>query len=195
MNWSHFQIVMLAFAGSLLIIRVLILRFRARVKVFRIGHPSEAGFVLGEALVILLILRHEGFVVVPLPEILDTVVAASGLSRWLGALLIAAGVTIFAAALLSLGDSWRIGIDRQTPGALVTSGIFRLSRNPIFVFLNFYLAGTFLINGTLVFLVTALVGAAFLHLQILREEQFLRERYGETYQKYCVRTPRYFFFS
>ena len=109
-----------------------------------------------------------------------------------GVALVAAGCAIFILALVSFGASWRIGIDAKTPGGLVTTGMFALSRNPIFVFLDLYAFGTFLINGTLGFLLFALVLAAGIHYQILQEESFLRRTYGRAYQDYCRRTARYF---
>jgi hypothetical protein len=56
--------------------------------------------------------------------------------------------------------------------------MFALSRNPIFVFLDLYAFGTFLINGTLGFLLFALVLAGGIHYQILQEENFLQRTYG-----------------
>src|SRR5215510_3946096 len=109
-----------------------------------------------------------------------------------GVALVAAGCVIFILALVSFGASWRVGIDAKTPGCLVTTGIFALSRNPIFVFLDLYAFGTFLINGTLGFLLFALVLAAGIHYQILQEESFLRRTYGTDYHDYCRRTARYF---
>jgi protein-S-isoprenylcysteine O-methyltransferase Ste14 len=109
-----------------------------------------------------------------------------------GVALVTAGVVIFIMALVSFGASWRIGIDAKTPGGLVTTGMFALSRNPIFVFLDLYAFGTFLINGTLGFLLFALILAAGIHYQILQEEVFLRRTYGTAYQDYSRRTARYF---
>jgi protein-S-isoprenylcysteine O-methyltransferase Ste14 len=63
--------------------------------------------------------------------------------------------------------------------------MFALSRNPIFVFLDLYAFGTFLINGTLGFLLFALVLATGIHYQILQEESFLRRTYGTAYHDYC----------
>jgi protein-S-isoprenylcysteine O-methyltransferase Ste14 len=112
--------------------------------------------------------------------------------RIAGVALVTAGAAVFILALASFGASWRVGIDAKTPGALVTTGMFALSRNPIFVFLDLYAFGTFLINGTLGFLLFALVLAAGVHYQILQEESFLRRTYGTAYQDYCRRTARYF---
>jgi len=125
------------------------------------------------------------------PEPLNAVVLDGPIWRLLGCALIAASLALFAAALFSFGDSWRVGIDQDTPGALVTGGVFALSRNPIFVFMDVYLLGSFLVNGRLLFAVYAVLGVLLIHLQIRREEAFLTELYGDAYRGYLDRTPRY----
>lgn len=108
-----------------------------------------------------------------------------------GLLLISGGLIIFIFAFFNFGDSWRVGVDYETPGALVTRGIFSLTRNPIYVFIDSWFIGIFLINGTLIFLVLAVLAIAAQHWQILREEEFLKKRYGEPYESYRNKTPRY----
>lgn len=110
-----------------------------------------------------------------------------------GAILVTSGFIVFVLAFFNFGDSWRMGIDRKTPGSLVTTGIFAISRNPIYVFFGLWFIATFLINGTAVFLAFAFLAIAVLHWQILREEKFLTKRHGEAYQRYLERTPRYLF--
>lgn len=95
-------------------------------------------------------------------------------------------------AVIALGDSWRLGLDDQNPGKLVTTGIYAVSRNPIYLFFDLYFIGTFLINGTLVFLIFALFTIANLHYQILHEERFLAAVHGAAYLAYQARTTRYF---
>src|SRR5574341_2393107 len=51
-----------------------------------------------------------------------------------GVLLNLFGYGLFVASLISFGDSWRVGVDEKQPGALVTTGVYTISRNPIFVF-------------------------------------------------------------
>ena len=176
----------------MLAIRVVILRVRTGLNPVKINHPSEVGFVLGEVVMVVLLLRATKILAFPLPAWMETRIVDSGLARILGAVLLVSGLLIFGLALISFGDSWRIGIDRKTPSTLVTGGPFRFTRNPIFLFLDFFLAGIFLINGSLIFLIAAILGVLFLHFQILREEQFLREHYGDQYRRYSSRTSRYF---
>ncbi len=112
--------------------------------------------------------------------------------KLIGCAMIAFGFVIYTLALIALGDSWRMGIDYKKPGELVTTGIYSRSRNPIFVFLALYFSGTFLINGTLIFLVFTILAIIPLHYQILQEEKFLAKTYGTAYREYCARTGRYF---
>ena len=125
---------------------------------------------------------------------IDARVIDSNAARITGAILVAIGLVIFIWAFISFGNSWRVGVDSQTPGSLVTSGIFAHSRNPIYIFLDFWFIGIFLINGRLIFLIFALVAFAALHYQMLREEKFLSQRHGQVYEDYRARTGRYFRF-
>jgi protein-S-isoprenylcysteine O-methyltransferase Ste14 len=111
--------------------------------------------------------------------------------RLLGMLLVVLGFGIFILALRHLGDSWRLGIDEKTPGKLVTTGIYALSRNPVYVFFDLYFLGTFLINGMLLFLLFFALVAVILHYQILQEERFLARTYGAEYEAYRASTGRY----
>ena len=108
-----------------------------------------------------------------------------------GAVVELLGLLIWALGLLALGRSWRIGIDRTTPGSLVTDGIFRWTRNPIYVGFDLLFVGTFLLLGRLVFLVLALVLIGMFHFVMLREERFLAQEYGDAYREYCSRVGRY----
>ncbi|HKP46379.1 MAG TPA: isoprenylcysteine carboxylmethyltransferase family protein [Pyrinomonadaceae bacterium] len=125
---------------------------------------------------------------------LDMRLIDSDAARIAGVVLISIGLVIFIWAFVSFGNSWRVGVDSQTPGALVTSGIFAHSRNPIYVFLDLWFAGIFLINGRLIFLIFMVLALAALHYQMIREERFLSQRHGQEYEDYRSRTGRYFQF-
>ena len=112
-------------------------------------------------------------------------------AKLLGVAMILGAFVLFSLALRALGNSWRLGIDENHPGQLVTTGIYAYSRNPIYLFFDLYFLGTFLINGSLFFLVMAVLGALNLHYQILQEERFLSRAHGAAYEAYCARTPRY----
>ena len=126
------------------------------------------------------------------PSPLDSRLFDSNVMQAVGILCLVAALVLFTAALIAFGNSWRVGIDEDRPGDLVRSGVFAYSRNPIFVCMDLYLLGTFLVNGSAIFLLFAVLFAAGIHYQILQEERFLSVRYGAAYADYCRTTGRYF---
>jgi protein-S-isoprenylcysteine O-methyltransferase Ste14 len=110
---------------------------------------------------------------------------------WAGVASCYAGLAILALSLRSFGDSFRVGIDVDHPDKLVTTGIFSISRNPIYVGFSFVLLGQFLVFSNWVMLIYLVAGIWLFHRQVLREEDFLREHYGQKYAEYCQRVRRY----
>ena len=110
---------------------------------------------------------------------------------WLGVVLCAVGVLILVASLVSFGKSFRIGIDVDQPGRLVTTGIFAVSRNPIYVGFFVFLVGQFLVFPNWVPLIYLVAATALFHRQVLREEGFMRQHYGQEYADYCSHVRRY----
>jgi protein-S-isoprenylcysteine O-methyltransferase Ste14 len=121
----------------------------------------------------------------------DPVLFDAGAVRYAGAALQLLGVALFAGSLASFGTSWRVGVDRDRPGGLVTGGVFGWSRNPIFLAMDLFLLGTVLMTGRLVPLVFAVGTAVGFHRQILAEERFLAGHYGAAYDAYRARVRRY----
>src|SRR2546428_6168167 len=57
-----------------------------------------------------------------------------------GTALLFGGLALLVVALLDLGVSWRIGIEEGSRSGLVTSGLYRVCRNPIFAAILLMLA-------------------------------------------------------
>jgi protein-S-isoprenylcysteine O-methyltransferase Ste14 len=110
---------------------------------------------------------------------------------WVGVSLCFVGLTLFLLSLVSFGRSFRVGIDIDHPDKLVTTGVFAFSRNPIYVAVGFVLLGQFLVFPNWIVLVYLAAGIWLVHRQVLREEAFLREQYGQGYAEYCNRVRRY----
>jgi protein-S-isoprenylcysteine O-methyltransferase Ste14 len=110
---------------------------------------------------------------------------------WLGVALCLGGVLILVISLVSFGTSFRVGIDVDQPGGLVTTGIFAVSRNPIYVGFFVFLLGQFLVFPSWTPLIALAVATLLFHRQVLREEEFMRQRYGREYGEYCGRVRRY----
>lgn len=115
----------------------------------------------------------------------------STLVAWVGVGLCATAVLILVLSLVSFGKSFRVGIDVEKPGQLITTGIFAVSRNPIYVGFWLFLLGQLLVFPNWVPLVYLLAGSWLFHRQVRREEEFLREHYGGEFVEYCGRVRRY----
>ena len=112
-------------------------------------------------------------------------------AAWFGVALCVVGVVILIVSLVSFGKSFRVGIDVDKPGRLVTTGIFAVSRNPIYVGFFVFLVGQLLVFPNWVPLLYLVAAAALFHRQVLREEGFMRQHYGQEYAEYCSHVRRY----
>lgn len=80
----------------------------------------------------------------------------------------------------------------ESAEALVESGIYRFSRNPMYLGFSVLLLGVAFKFNSWAAVPGPLALAFWLHrFQIRPEERFLRERFGEAFDAYCRRVPRW----
>jgi protein-S-isoprenylcysteine O-methyltransferase Ste14 len=80
------------------------------------------------------------------------------------------------------------------PDQPVTQGFYRVSRNPQWMSLATMILGTCIAIGSWAAIILLLIAAVFYHFRILGEERACLNRYGEVYQNYLKRVPRYVLF-
>lgn len=90
-----------------------------------------------------------------------------------------------------MGESWRIGIDNESNTALVTGGVFGLSRNPIFLGMRVNLAGLFLVLPNALTLVLWVLGEVIIRAQVYLEEEYLLQSHGQAYEQYRQQVRRW----
>jgi protein-S-isoprenylcysteine O-methyltransferase Ste14 len=96
-----------------------------------------------------------------------------------------------AVAQYQMANSWRIGIDEKNKTALVTKGIFSMSRNPIFLGMLSTLLGLFLTIPNAVTFTVLVTGFVVVQIQVRLEEAFLHKMHGADYANYCSKTRRW----
>jgi protein-S-isoprenylcysteine O-methyltransferase Ste14 len=111
--------------------------------------------------------------------------------RWTGVMLLLLSLVWTVLAQAQMGDSWRIGIDQKHPTNLVQSGVFRLSRNPIFLGMMLTLFGLFLVIPNALTLLTLALGVVLIQIQVRLEEEFLAKTHGNKYAEYRMRVRRW----
>ncbi|HNE03656.1 MAG TPA: isoprenylcysteine carboxylmethyltransferase family protein [Anaerolineales bacterium] len=94
-------------------------------------------------------------------------------------------------AQAQMGNSWRIGIDTAHKTELVQSGIFKFSRNPVFLGMRLTLLGLFFILPNAPTFVIFLIGDLLMQIQVRLEEEFLTKTHGAAYREYCTQTRRW----
>ena len=115
--------------------------------------------------------------------------------KLLGVFSILTAIMFYVLGLHFLNDSWRIGVDTDNPGQLVTSGIYSLSRNPIMVCLFLFVTGICLIYSSIILILTVIITSFSIHYQVSKEEDFLLDCYGKSYEDYKKTAGRYFSIS
>ena len=111
--------------------------------------------------------------------------------RLTGFILLIASLVWTVVAQAQMGNSWRIGIDTEQRTELVQTGVFRLSRNPIFVGMIVTLWGLFLMIPNVGTLTTLLVGTILIGIQVRLEEEYLTRIQAHEYMEYRRRVRRW----
>lgn len=76
--------------------------------------------------------------------------------------------------------------------ALVTDGVFRWLRNPMYVALTLFLIALAFTLASDWILVTTVIFALVIHFGVVRrEERYLEAKFGDAYRRYKARVPRY----
>lgn len=110
-----------------------------------------------------------------------------------GVPIMAVGVGIAALSQMGMGKAWRIGVPREieTSQSLVTTGLYRFSRNPIYIgIMLFVIGGVVVIPGPITIL-SVIITFVFMNKVIEAEEAFLRDAFGAEFDTYCQNTRRW----
>lgn len=108
-------------------------------------------------------------------------------------LVIAAGIFVFPAVLSFRRSHTTVNPVRiEKANHLVTTGIYRISRNPMYLAMVLLLAALAFFLGSLWSLLGPVALMLFLtRFQILAEEHVLAEIFGQPYHEYCARVRRW----
>ena len=108
----------------------------------------------------------------------------------IGMVLMFIGLVFEILGIKNLGISFRIELPKEQT-KLITSGIYKLMRNPIAVSLYLIVIGVFLITPNIFALIILLMNIITFDAKVRREESFLLERFGYEYEQYKNRVGRY----
>jgi protein-S-isoprenylcysteine O-methyltransferase Ste14 len=116
-----------------------------------------------------------------------------GILRYFGLIPVLFGITI---CLWSWGEFIFKGkgtpAPYDPPKELVTSGLYRFTRNPMYIGVIFVLFGEALLSESALLLFYAGLIFLIFHIwTIITEEPYLRSTFGVSYKRYCESVPRW----
>jgi len=174
----------------MVLIRAAVLR-RHGVRAMVFGQTDRSDFFLVPIMLIIIYSALANAFGLPMWHVLFQPFWNTPIPGWVGVVLCTISCVGFFLTLSGFGDSFRVGIDERKPGKLVTSGMFAISRNPIYVCFLLFFSGLFFIHHNIIIAAAVVIFAIVIHRQVLREEKFLAQHYGEEYEDYCKKVRRY----
>lgn len=109
----------------------------------------------------------------------------------LGTLLLAFGLWLFHRSHTDLGTNWSITLQMRENHQLIKHGVYRSIRHPMYLaLLIFALGQALVIPNWFVGPFDAIVMVVLVALRVGREEQMMREEFGQDYVTYSAETKR-----
>jgi protein-S-isoprenylcysteine O-methyltransferase Ste14 len=128
------------------------------------------------------------------------ILSSAGQWRWpgwgplpvLGALVFTAGLSIYARCVIDFARARGTPAPIDPPKQLVVRGLYRYSRNPMYVgVLSVILGQALFFASARLALYAAAVFCAFHAFVLFYEEPALRRRFGPSHDRLCARVPRW----
>ena len=109
---------------------------------------------------------------------------------WIATVVLWLSATFMAIALKDLGSEVRMGLPKSV-NHLPTRGMFRFSRNPLYVSLDMMVVASCLYFPDLINITLALYGIIVHHFIIKGEEEYLSRQFKNEWEQYTLKVRRY----
>lgn len=111
--------------------------------------------------------------------------------KYFGLLFLLISLLITTIAQIQMGESWRIGIGSAERTELVYKGLYKYSRNPIFLGMMSSVLGLFLVLPNSLSFLAFVLGYVLLQIMVRLEETHLLAIHGQSYQNYLDQVRRW----
>jgi len=109
----------------------------------------------------------------------------------IGCMMLLLSLVIVWVAQSQMAESWRIGIDEENKTELVTNGLFRYSRNPIFLGIVVANIGLFSVLPNAFTMLIVALSTISVNTQIRLEEVYLKKTHKNSYLDYSKKVRRW----
>ena len=185
-----------AFLVGMILVEVIRAPHRARVSRARRKGEMVATRVRGVEAV-LMTLSFFGLYLLPLVYIFSSWLSFANYTLpdwagWLGIILMVCALYIIWRAHADLGRNWSPSLEVVEDQKLVTGGIYRYMRHPIYTAMwLFTIAQALLLHNWIAGLGGLLIYIPLYFIRVPREEQMMIDQFGDEYRTYMQRTGRF----
>lgn len=144
----------------------------------RLARLLFAGSIVGAALALV------AYATGATTPFLNPMTGEASIVRLAGLFLSMGGQALTLFAQDDMGRRWRVGVPETAPDALVTAGLFGLSRNPVFLGMLAMAAGLAVAVPSPAMIVCAVVFWIACEIQVRDEERSLQRLFGPAYLAY-----------
>jgi len=110
---------------------------------------------------------------------------------WIGLLVEAGFLALFYASHKQLGKNWSVSLEIRDKHELVTDGLYRYVRHPMYSSFWLWAIAQFFLLPNWVAGLAGLIGVAILYFsRVGKEEAMMRQTFGQAYDDYAARTGR-----
>lgn len=107
-----------------------------------------------------------------------------GLSGFLGLSILILGLVFYIISIIQFA--------RPNITGLTATGLYSISRNPMYVAFFLYFLGCCMLTRSWLLLIILIVFQISVHFLIISEERWCKDQFGETYSEYSGKVNRYF---
>jgi protein-S-isoprenylcysteine O-methyltransferase Ste14 len=113
------------------------------------------------------------------------------LLAWIGAVVAVASLFLFHLTHRALGRNWSVSLDLRESHRLVTEGVYRYVRHPMYSAFWLWAIAQALLLPNLIAGLSGLVGFGILYsFRVAQEERLMLDAFGAEYADYMARTGR-----
>ncbi|HZI82437.1 MAG TPA: isoprenylcysteine carboxylmethyltransferase family protein [Casimicrobiaceae bacterium] len=112
--------------------------------------------------------------------------------RWIAAAAAFAALLLTSLCWARMGTGWRMGVSKSGGERLITDGMFRYVRHPIYALSMLLMACSMVVVPTAPMLVVGAAHFVLLQIKARNEERHLLAEHGDAYRDYLARTGRFF---
>ena len=110
---------------------------------------------------------------------------------WVGLLVEVGFLALFYASHKQLGKNWSVSLEIRDKHELVTDGLYRYVRHPMYSSFWLWAIAQFFLLPNWVAGLAGLIGVAILYFfRVGKEEAMMRQTFGQAYDDYAARTGR-----